>query len=34
MSVRSMAVRQAAKIRCERAAAFAVREAGIEELAV
>jgi hypothetical protein len=34
MSVRSMAVRQAAKIRGERAAAFAVREAAIEELAV
>jgi hypothetical protein len=34
MSVRSVAVRQAAKIRGERAAAFAVREAAIEELTV
>jgi hypothetical protein len=34
MSVRSVAVRQAAKIRSERAAAFAVREAAIEELTV
>jgi hypothetical protein len=34
MSVRSVAVRQAAKIRGERAAAFAVREAAIEGLAV
>jgi len=34
MSVRSVAVRQAAKIRSERAAAFAIREAAIEELAL
>jgi hypothetical protein len=34
MSVRSVAVRQAARIRSERAVAFAVREAAIEELTV